>query len=63
MLEEETLEGLLLHDDIATPSTAPICPICSTSLIEDWSEEIDKDGEIVEHEIYACEECGFQEPI
>ena len=63
MLEKETIEELFNSIEIYTNPDAPFCPICSTPLIEDWEEEIYEDGEIYEHEVYACEECGFQESI
>ena len=63
MLEKETIKELFNSIEIYTHPNAPFCPICSTPLMEDWSEDIGEDGEIYEYEIYACEECEFQESI
>jgi len=61
MSDQKTIEELLTPIEIYAPQKkAPLCPNCFTTLIEDWSQDIDEDGEFYEYEIYSCEACGFQ---
>ena len=63
MLGEKHLEELILSEGIIEIPSAPLCPICSTPLEEDWTEEIDDDSEAYEVEAYRCYDCGHSEVI